>query len=120
MKYMLLLFGAADAGPAPGTPEFHEMLDEYGRATEAMRAGGVLIDSHPLQPAATATTVRVRDGERQLTDGPYAEIKEMLGGYYLVDCANLDEAVQWAAQIPAAKYGSVEVRPIMQMNGGSA
>jgi|SRR4051794_12266238 len=120
MKYMLLLFGAADAGPAPGTPEFQEMLREYGQATDAMQKAGVLLDSNPLQPAATATTVRVRNGDRQLTDGPYAEIKEMLGGYYLIECENLDVAVKWAAEIPAVKYGSVEVRPIMQMGGGPA
>src|SRR3954452_22974373 len=120
MKYMLLLFGDPADGPAPGTPEFGEMLQEYGRANGAMQEAGVLLDSNPLQPASTATTVRVRDGQRQLTDGPYAEIKELLGGYYLIECENLDVAVKWAAEIPAVKYGSVEVRPIMQMGGGPA
>jgi hypothetical protein len=117
MKYMLLLFGERDAGPAPGSAEFGQMLQEYGAATDAMRESGVLLDSNPLQPESTATTVRVRDGERQLTDGPYAEIKEMLGGYFLVDCPTLDDAVTWAAMIPAAKYGSIEIRPIMEMEG---
>jgi hypothetical protein len=120
MKYMLLLYGEAAAGPAPRTPEFGQMLQEYGAATAAMRDAGVLVDSSPLQPVSSATTVRVRDGERQLTDGPFAEIKEMLGGYYLVDCPSLDEAVKWAVTIPAAKYGSIEVRPLMQMEGQPA
>ena len=66
-----------------------------------------------LQPIATATTVRVRDGERMLTDGPYAETKEQLGGYYLLECKDLDDALDWAAQIPEAKTGAIEVRPIM-------
>ena len=81
MKYMLLLFGDPADGPAPGTAEFGQMLHDYGAGTEAMRDAGVLLDSNPLQPASTATTVRVRDGNRQLADGPYAEIKELLGGY---------------------------------------
>ena len=66
-----------------------------------------------LQPTATATTVRVRDGERMLTDGPYAETKEQLGGYYLLECKDLDDALSWAAQIPEAKSGAIEVRPVM-------
>jgi hypothetical protein len=115
LKYMLLLYGPQDAGPAPGTPEFGQMLEEYMAATEAMRAAGVLLDSSPLQPATTATTVMVRGGETQVSDGPFAEIKEMLGGYYLIDCGDLDGAVRWAAMIPAAQYGSIEIRPLMQM-----
>jgi hypothetical protein len=90
------------------------MLEEYMAATEAMRGAGVLLDSSPLQPVASATTVRVRDTGMQVS-GPFAEIKEMLGGYYLIDCADLDDAVGWAAKIPAAKHGSIEVRPLMQM-----
>jgi hypothetical protein len=120
VKYMLLLYGEADAGPAPGSPEFGEMLREYGEATRAMREAGVLVDSSPLQSVGAATTVRVRDGERQLTDGPFAEIREMLGGYYLLECEDLDAAVRWAATIPAAQYGSVEVRPLMQVGGPPA
>ena len=74
--------------------------------------------SGPLQPVTSARTLRIRDGELQLSDGPFAEIKEMLGGYYVLECADLDEAVRWAAKIPAAKYGSIEVRPLMQMGAG--
>jgi hypothetical protein len=117
MKYICLLYGEAGAGPAPGTSEFDAMLRDYGAATQEMTRAGVLVDSGPLQPVSSATTVRVRDGEVQLSDGPFAEIKEMLGGYYVLECRDLDEALRWAAMIPAARYGSVEVRPIMQMGG---
>jgi hypothetical protein len=115
MKYMVLLYGEADAGPVPGTPEFMQMLDEFQSATTAMADGGVRLDSSPLQPPQTATTVRVRKGETQLSDGPFAEIKEQLGGYYILDCSDLDMALRYAAMIPSAKYGSVEVRPLMVM-----
>jgi hypothetical protein len=115
MKYMVLLYGEPDVGPVPGTPEFAEMLGEFQSATTAMTGAGVLLDSGPLQPPETATTVRVRNGEVQLTDGPFAEIKEQLGGYYILDCDDLDTTVRYAAMIPSAKYGSVEVRPLMVM-----
>jgi len=113
MKYMALLYGEPDAGPAPGTPEFMKMLGEFQSATAAMADAGVLVDSSPLQPPQAATTVRVRNGETQLSDGPFAEIKEQLGGYYILDCEDLDTALLYAAMIPSAKYGSVEVRPLM-------
>jgi hypothetical protein len=115
MKYMLLLYGEEGAGPAPGTPEFVQMLGEFQSATAAMAQAGVLVDSSPLQQPQTATTVRVRRGEMELSDGPFAEIKEQLGGYYILDCDDLDSALRYAATIPSAKYGSVEVRPLMVM-----
>ena len=115
MKYIALLYGEPGAGPAPGTPEFVQMLGEFQSATTAMAEAGILVDSSPLQPPQTATTVRVRDGEMLLSDGPFAEIKEQLGGYYILDCEDLDTAVRYAAMIPSAKYGSVEVRPAMVM-----
>jgi hypothetical protein len=115
LKYILLLYGAQDAGPAPGTAEFGQMLEEYMSATGEMRGAGVLVDSSPVQPVTAATTVRVRGGDTEVTDGPFAEIKEMLGGYYLIDCADLEDAAHWAAKIPAAKYGSIEIRPLMQI-----
>jgi hypothetical protein len=110
---MALLYGEANAGPAPGTPEFMTMLEEFRSATAAMADAGVLIDTSPLQPPQTATTVRVRDGETLLSDGPFAEIKEQLGGYYILDCADLDSALRYAATIPSARYGAVEIRPLM-------
>jgi len=115
MKYLLVLAGAPGVGPTPGSDEFMQMLADYGTVTEAMAAAGVLVDSAPLQPPSMATTVRVRGGERQVTDGPFAEIREELGGYYVVDCEDLDQAIDWAAQVPAARYGSVEVRPALTM-----
>jgi hypothetical protein len=120
MKYIALLYGdpEVDAGPVPGTPAFMQMLSDYQTATAAMAEAGILIDSSPLQPAQTATTVRVRNGETQLSDGPFAEIKEQLGGYYVIDCEDLKTALRYAAMIPAAKYGSVEVRPAMVMEPG--
>ena len=117
MKYIALLYGDPEvgAGPVPGTQEFMQMLSDYQAATTAMADAGVLVDSSPLQPPQTATTVRVRDGETQLSDGPFAEIKEQLGGYYILECKDLDVALRYAAMIPSAKYGSVEVRPVMVM-----
>ena len=117
MKYIALLYSDPEvgSGPVPGTPEFTQMLSDYQTATEAMAGAGVLIDSSPLQPPQSATTVRIRDGETQLSDGPFAEIKEQLGGYYILDCADLGTALRYAAMIPAARYGSVEVRPVMVM-----
>ena len=114
MRYLCLLIGEPDTeGPAPGTPEFTQMLADYQSATQAMAAAGVLVDSGPLQPPPSATTIRVRDGDTLVTDGPFAEIKEQIGGYYVLDCADAAEARRWAATIPAAEFGAIEVRPVM-------
>jgi hypothetical protein len=88
-------------------------MKAYNEFTEAIRKAGVLVSGDGLQPTATATTIRERDGERVLTDGPFAETKEQLGGFYLLECASKDEAVDWASKIPAVQSGSVEVRPVM-------
>ncbi|MBO0870415.1 MAG: YciI family protein [Micromonosporaceae bacterium] len=111
MKYMLLL--RVPQRPAEGTPEWDQMGVEFGAAKQAMESAGVLVDCAPLAWTDSATTVRVRDGQTLLTDGPAAEIKEHLGGYTILDCADLDEALKWAAANPAAVTGSVEVRPIL-------
>ena len=92
-----------------------QMLDEYQSFTEETQANGVYVGGEPLESVTTATTVRVRGGQSQVTDGPFAETKEALGGYYLLDCKDLDEALAYAAKIPSAAYGCVEVRPIMMM-----
>jgi hypothetical protein len=113
MKYMLLLNRTADALPEPGTPELDQIAQEYGVAVEAMGRAGVLIECAALTARSSTTTVRVRDGETIITDGPSAEIKEQLGGYTIIECADLDEALTWAAAIPAARDASVEVRPIV-------
>ena len=110
MKYLFLLYPSGL--PEPGTAEARQLLSEWTTAREAMADAGVLIDCAPLQPVTASTTVRVRDGETLLTDGPAAEIKEYLGGYAIVECTDLDEALRWAAGIPAAREASVEVRPV--------
>ena len=115
MKYMLLLNRTADALPEPGTPELDRINSEYAAAVVAMGQAGVLIDCAPLAAGSSTTTVRVRDGETIITDGPSAEIKEQLGGYSIIECADLDEALKWAAAIPAARDASVEIRPIAAM-----
>ena len=118
MRYLCLLVGEPGmAAPVPGTPEFAQMLSDYESATQAMAADGVLVDSGPLQPPAAAATLRVRGGEPLVTDGPFAELKEQIGGYYVLDCADLDEALRRAATIPAARYGAIEVRPLMVVPG---
>jgi hypothetical protein len=89
------------------------MMAAYNAFTEEVKAAGAFVGGEGLQPTATATTVRVRDGEPLLTDGPFAETREQLAGFYLLECADLDEAVRWAARVPSAAMGSVEVRPVI-------
>ncbi len=113
MKYLFLLYGKPL--PEPGTAEAAELLATWNEATGKMRAAGVLIDCAPLQPGSASTTVRVRGGETLVTDGPAAEIKEQFGGFTLIECDDLDEALKWAAAIPAAAAGAVEVRPLVQV-----
>lgn len=115
MKYMLLLYSAEDAGPQPGTPEQAAEMQEWYAYTEALTAAGAMVGGEPLQGSETATTLRLRNGDRVVTDGPFAETKEILGGYYLIDVDDLDAALDWAAQVPCAPYGSVEVRPLMEL-----
>lgn len=115
MQYMLLLYSAEDAGPTPGSPEQAAQMQEWFAYTEALSAAGALVSGEPLQGSETATTVRVRNGETVFTDGPFAETKEVLGGFYLIDVDDLDAALGWAAKIPLAPYGSVEVRPLMEI-----
>ncbi len=115
MQYLLMIYGAEDAGPQPGTDEFMTMLDNYQKFSDEVEANGVFVAGEPLESITTATTVRVRDGQPKITDGPFAETKEALGGYYLLDCKDLDEAIKYAAKIPSATYGSIEIRPIMKL-----
>jgi len=119
MKYLFLLQTADDGPPAPGSAEAAQMFADYQVALQEMARAGVLLDCAPLQGASLATTVRVRDGQPMLTDGPAAELKEQVGGYTLVDCADLDQALHFAAMLPAATAGSVEVRAVID-TGGSA
>ena len=98
-----------------GEDEARQLFTAWDSATSEMAEAGVLIDCGPLQPPSAATTVTVRDGEMLLTDGPAAEIKEQFGGFTLVECADLDEALKWAARVPTASDGRVEVRPVVQV-----
>jgi len=115
MRYMFLLYGATDAGPAHGSPEAAAEMQEWFVYTQAMAEAGVLVAGDPLHPIESATTITVRDGATVTTDGPFAETKEVLGGYYIVDVPDLDAALAWGAKAPIARYGSVEVRPIADM-----
>ena len=120
MKYMLGIY-TDEARLAEGTPEYGaQLMAAYEAFGREVSAAGVLRGGDGLQPTETATTVRVRDGERLLTDGPFAETREQLGGFYLLECADLDEAIGWAAKIPGAANGSVEVRPIMDYEAAGA
>jgi hypothetical protein len=113
MQYLLTIY-ADESGWADATPDdVSKMMAAYGALGEEMKAAGVILGGEGLQPSSTATTVKVRDGETITTDGPFAETREQLGGYYLLDCKDLDEAIGWAAKIPDAARGGVEVRPVM-------
>lgn len=115
MKYLFLLYRNPDVLPEPGTPEAAATFAAYQEVNDAMREAGVYRDCQPLQPRSASTVVKVRDGETLITDGPSAEIKEQVGGYAVVECADLDEALRWASRIPAAKDACVELRPVVAM-----
>lgn len=118
MKYAALIY-VEEPDPGNVTPEaWQDMVDAYDRFGREATAAGVVLGGEPLQPTATATSVRVRDGHRITTDGPFAETREALAGFYLLECADLDEAIAWAAKIPGAHLGTVEVRPIMDLMRG--
>jgi hypothetical protein len=113
VKFMAIIFND-ESQYATATPEeIGAVFAAHGEFGQASREAGVFVDGDGLQPSVTATTVRVRDGERLLTDGPYAETKEQLGGFYMLECKDLDEALAWAARIPEAGTGAIEVRPVM-------
>lgn len=113
MQYMLLIYSAPEHAPTPGTPEFQEMLGGYAALNQRLREDGVMRGGDGLQGAHTATSLRVRAGKVETMDGPFATTKEHLGGYYIVDVPDLDVALKYAAMVPTASYGTVEVRPVM-------
>jgi hypothetical protein len=113
MKYMLTLYAAPGAEPAYGTPDFEAMMGEYFSLAERMKDVAQFLSGEGLQGVETATTLRKRGGRVETVDGPFAETREHLGGYYLIDAPDLDAALRFAAEIPAARYGSVEIRPVM-------
>ena len=120
MKYLFLLQTADDGPPAAGTAEAAQMYADYQVALSEMARAGVLLECAPLEGASLATTVRVRDGQPMLTDGPAAELREQVGGFTLVDCTDLDQALHFAAMLPAAAAGSVEVRAVIDTGGARA
>lgn len=110
MQYMLLIYGQEGADDV----DMDTLMEQYFAFSNDVAEAGVLVGGEELAPRATATSVRVRNGQTSIIDGPFAETKETLGGYYILDCDNLDEALSWAAKIPSARYGTVEVRPVVQ------
>jgi hypothetical protein len=113
MQYLLLIYGDESHWRSIGDDEWKAIDAEYGAFTDDLSAQGKLINANELQGTETATTVRVRDGEVIATDGPFAETKEVLGGYYLIEADSLDEAREWAARIPNARDGMIEIRPVV-------
>ena len=116
MQYLLLIYQAEPAADAQsGADEMTGELAAYAAFTRETRERGQFVAGEDLEPTATATSVRVRDGKTVVTDGPFAETKEALGGFYLLDCRDLDEAIEMAAKIPGARRGTIEVRPIWSL-----
>lgn len=115
MQYMLLLYSDEKAWDSFSPAEQQAGLAQYMAYGEALRKAGVYVGSDRLKPIGDATTVTVASGKTQVMDGPFADTKEQLGGYYIIDVKNLDEAINWAARCPGASHGHVEVRPVWQM-----
>ena len=116
MKYLCLICAEPQVtmeGMAPADAEKH--FEEYREFTESIRRSGQLVSCNRLLPASSAATIRVRNGKVLATDGPYAETKEQLGGYYLIDVPSFEDAVEWASRCPAAEHGAIEVRPIWEL-----
>jgi hypothetical protein len=114
MKYLLLIYANEAAMLSASKEASAQTLAAYGAYTEAIKKAGVLVGSNRLRPTSSATTVRVNDGRTQVLDGPYADTKEQLAGYYMIDVPDLDAALSWAARCPGASHGRVEVRPIWE------
>jgi hypothetical protein len=114
MKYLLLIYGDEGNWGTVSEQDRASITEAYNDYSDEVQKAGVSLAAEALQPTASATTVRVRNGETLLTDGPFAETKEQLGGFYMVECDTLDQAIEWAAKIPGASSGSIEVRPIME------
>jgi hypothetical protein len=113
MQYLLLINDDEAQWGTMSDDERNAVYAEYGQYTQDLQTRGILVGANQLQPSETATVVHVEDGKTLTTDGPFAETKEVLGGYYLIDVDTLDEALEWAAKIPSARYGHIEVRPIV-------
>lgn len=112
MKYMLLIYHDELVWNELGESERQQIYGEYRNLREQLQSGGQYLDGSQLQPATTATSIRIRDGEELVTDGPFAETHEQLGGYFLIEARDLDEAIAVAKRIPSARMGAIEVRPL--------
>lgn len=116
MRYLLLIY-TQERSEAESTPAEQEaVMEAYFAFSREAREAGVMLGGEALQSTTTATTVRVREGKTHAADGPFAETKEQLGGYYMLECPNLDDAIEWAAKIPGAQHGSVEIRPLVEFD----
>jgi hypothetical protein len=115
MQYLLLIYGNEAGMLAASKEQTSQMMAAYGAYTEAMKKAGVIVGGERLKPTSTATTVRVAKGKTEVLNGPYAETKEQLGGYFMIDVPDLDSALSWAARCPGANHGTIEVRPIWTM-----
>ncbi len=116
MQYMLLIYNDPTREPAYGTPEFDTMMGAFFTLNETMKADGVMRGGEALKGIETATSVRMKAGKVETMDGPFAETREHLGGYYIIDVPDMDAAVKYAAMIPSTTFGTVEVRPLMNYN----
>lgn len=113
MQFMCLIYSAPNSGPKPGTPEIGMFMKGYSDFTQTVKADGKFVAGNALQGADTATAVSVCAGKTETIYGPFAESKEQLGGYYLLDCTDMDEALKYGAMIPTSEFGRIEVRPVM-------
>jgi len=116
MQYLLLIYGDEKAMTDMPKEAMDATMGEYTAYTEDMEKSGLMRAGEALHPTSAATTVRVQNGKPVTTHGPFAETKEQLGGFYLIDCKNLDEAIEWAAKCPGARFGSIEVRPVVDFS----
>jgi hypothetical protein len=115
MKYMLLIYNDEERVRATPKEDINKMLPAYAAYTEALKNAGILLGGDRLQFTSNATTVRIQDGKTKVLNGPYAEAKEQLGGYYIIDVPDMDSALSWATRCPGANFGTIEVRPIWAM-----
>jgi hypothetical protein len=113
MRYMILIYGDESKWAALSPEKMSEEMNAYFAYSKALRESGKFVDGSELQPAATAKCVSLESGSQRVHDGPFADTKEALGGYYLVDTDTIDEAIKWAAKCPGARYGTLEVRPLV-------
>lgn len=118
MRYLVLIYDEETANPSPEPPDpevWGQVMGAYNAYSQMLRDRGAFVAGEALQPVTTATTVRIRDGQTMTTDGPFAETKEALGGFYLIEAKDLDEALELGAACPGATFGSIEVRPIIEL-----